>query len=145
MSTTTPEIRGLARRLVALEKAGVASPDCLCVETEKVCEKLRAVISRLVGDAGYASLVSRSLAMAKAEAAWLERLKVRPDGSLQGFEPCGREPGTDPVDDAGCVLITHLLGLLVTFIGPSLTLTLVRAAWPGATFDDAELGIGETQ
>ncbi len=38
--------------------------------------------------------------------------------------------------------MAHLVGLLVTFIGEPLTLTLVRDAWPGATLTGIDSGSG---
>jgi hypothetical protein len=37
--------------------------------------------------------------------------------------------------EASLVLTVHLLNLLVTFIGESLTLHLVRDAWPNVAID----------
>ena len=38
--------------------------------------------------------------------------------------------------EAVAALAAHLLGLLVTFIGESLALRVVREGWPDASFDD---------
>ena len=40
---------------------------------------------------------------------------------------------------AGMVLVTHLLELLVVFIGAPLTLRLVRDKWPEASMDGTDL------
>jgi hypothetical protein len=40
---------------------------------------------------------------------------------------------------AGEVLVAELLGLLVTFIGEGLTLSLVREAWPGVSIEISPL------
>ena len=36
-------------------------------------------------------------------------------------------------------LVAEFLGLIVTFIGPTLTLQLIRQAWPNADFRGCEL------
>jgi len=41
----------------------------------------------------------------------------------------------DEAVNGGAVLVTQLLGLLVTFIGQALTLRLVRELWPDAPFN----------
>ncbi len=46
----------------------------------------------------------------------------------------------DEAEEAGVMLIAHLLGLLATFIGESLMLSLVREAWPELPFDDTNSG-----
>jgi hypothetical protein len=40
------------------------------------------------------------------------------------------------ISDGENALVAQLLGLLVTFIGEPLTLSLVREVWPGAPFND---------
>lgn len=143
MSMGSPEIRDLARRLLALEAAQGRPSDDRPDEAVKVCEKLRAILSRLAGVAGFRSLLSRALALAKAEAPPLGAVKVRADGSLEGFDEVERCQGTGAARDAGVVLVAELLGLLVAFIGQSLTLSLVRAGWPDATLDGMGSSTGE--
>jgi hypothetical protein len=79
----------------------------------------------------------RALALARAQAPALQKLQVGADGSLQG--PAEIEPhlpgGTTGQD--GVILVAHLLELLVTFIGETLTLQLVRDIWPDASINRA--------
>jgi len=143
MSMDSPEIRDLARRLLALEAAQGRPSEDRADEAVKVCEKLRATLSRLAGVAGFRSLLSRALALAKAEVPPLGAVKVRADGSLEGFDEVERCQDAEAARDAGVVLVAALLGLLVAFIGRSLTLGLVRDAWPDATMDGMDSSTGE--
>lgn len=43
-------------------------------------------LSRFTGPAGFLSLLSRALVLAKAEVSSLSVVQVRPDGSLAGFD-----------------------------------------------------------
>lgn len=140
MSTTLPQIKGLARQLVALEAAQGQSSDDRVDEAVKVCEKLRVLISKLVGVAGFGALLSRALALAKAEEPSLGVLRIQPDGSLEGFDEAERAGVSG---EGGVVLVARLLGLLVTFIGQSLTFSLVRDAWPDASWDGTNADTGE--
>ena len=133
MRTTTAAIRDLARRLIASE-AAYGPPDGSVGGTVPACEKLQVSLGKLVGVAGYRSLLSRALAMAKAEAPALDAVRVRPDGSLE--DPDGT--GLTPDAESGVVLVAQLLGLLVTFIGGPLTLRLVSDAWPDVPVDEAD-------
>ena len=135
MNSATPAIRDLARRLIALEAAHDAGSGGGGTEVERACEKLRVSLAKFAGVAGYRSLISRALAMAKAEAPSLEPVQVRLDGSLEGFE--GTEKNHD--SEALVVVLVHLLSLLVTFIGEPLTMGLIRAAWPDAPLDRTQL------
>lgn len=126
MNSATPAIQDLARRLIALEAPRDAVSSGGGSEAERACEKLRVPLAKFAGVAGYRSLISRALAMAKAEAPSLEPVQVRSDGSLEGFDGAAKNHDAE----APVVVLVHLLSLLVTFIGEPLTIGLVRAAWP---------------
>src|SRR5688572_22847237 len=131
MPTPPPAIHQLARQLVAREPAGVRSSGGDAGQGTRACERLRVPLAKLVGTAGVASLTSRALALAKRGSPQLGSLSVGPDGCLMGIDSL---PDSGAADDAnhhaGVVLVAELLGLLVTFIGYPLTLTLVRESWP---------------
>jgi hypothetical protein len=142
MNTATPAIQNLARRLIALEAAGVPS-DGLVAEAVRACEKLRVPLAKLAGVAGFRSLMTRAMALATAEAPWLASVQVRADGSLEGFDADGLYQGAVPSGEPGVVVVAQLLGLLVTFIGEPLTLRIVRDAWPHAPVAGMDAGSGE--
>jgi hypothetical protein len=132
MNTATPAIRDFARRLVALEAARAEPTVTGASEVVRVCDKLRLPLSKLAGEAGFRSLMSRALAIAKAEIPSLVAMQVRADGSLEGLDPTGQGPDVGADEQAGFVVVAQLLGLLVTFIGEPLMLRLVSDAWPDA-------------
>lgn len=132
-----PAMQNLARWLLAHEQCEVNLPVtmvqaavCVCV-----CEKLRGPLATLAGVAGYRALISRALALAKAEVPSLGSVQVREDGSLD--VPLAVEPqrDMDETQKGGAALVAQLLVLLVTFIGEALTMRLVRDAWPDAPFE----------
>jgi hypothetical protein len=140
MSTASPEIQDLARRLLAFEAAHDNSPDGRVDVAVQVIEELRRNIIRFAGVDGFRSLLSRALTLAKAEVPSLNMVHVRGDGSLEGFD--GIEQSQEEAAAAGqarIVLVAHLLELLVTFIGEPLTLRLVRDKWPDASLNEANL------
>ncbi len=132
MSSASPEILELARRLLAYEAARDNSPDAGRDVALRVIEELRLRLIKLAGVDGFRSLLSRAVTLAKAQTASLNTVQVRADGSLEGLD--GIEAG-----EAGAVLVAHLLELLVTFIGASLTLSVVRGKWPDASIDGARV------
>jgi hypothetical protein len=138
MSTIPPAIQDLARRLVASAMVDVGSSDDAALPAVRACERLRPTLTKLVGIEGFASLLSRALALAKRQDSSLAGLRVGDDGALSGQPDRRPEPGASAAPgDGGVALMAELLGLLVTFIGQPLTLSLVRDAWgdvtPGAT------------
>ena len=133
MDAPSASVRKLAQRLLALEAISEsASSDARAHEAVRVCDKLRVSLTRFAGTDGFASLLRRALALARAEVPSLDRVKIRPDFSIEGLEELARNDGTE----AAAALTAHLLGLLVTFIGQPLTLRLVREAWPDASLDE---------
>jgi hypothetical protein len=135
MSTAHPSLHDLARRLLAIEAASAQSSDAHVDEAVRVCEKLRAPLVKFAGLAGFSSLLSRALALAKAEVPALKTVRVRADGVLEGFDEVERTQSSEAPNKEAVVLVAQLLGLLVTFIGNPLTLRLVRDAWPDVSMD----------
>lgn len=130
------EAQNLARRLLAYEADAGKTSELAESATVRVYEKLRWRLCALAGVAGFWSLASRALALARAEAPNLGAVQITADGSLQGLDELDRKPARDE----GAILIAQLLGLLFTFIGGALTLRLVQDAWPDAALDDPDSG-----
>jgi len=97
-------------------------------------------LSALAGVAGFRSLLSRALALARAEAPSLSAVEVGADGSLKGLDELGPQKDKDMSGEGGALLIAQLLGLLLTFIGEGITLRLVQNVWPESAFDDRDSG-----
>ena len=129
----------MARRLLAYEAAHAHRPDGGVNSAVRVLEQLRDHISKLMGALGFSTLLSRALALAKDEVPSLEAVQVRADGSLQGFDQDEQGQDAETTMNRDVVLVAHLLGLLVTFIGAPLTMRLLRDAWPEAPTDGIDL------
>jgi hypothetical protein len=141
--TVAPEMRDLARRLLAYEAAASSLPGAAEAATLRVYAKLRQGLGEFAGVAGFQAFASRALALARTEVPGLNAARVAGDGSLQGLGEHDRpmkndedQAGESPADEGGLVLLARLLGLLVTFLGQALTLSLLRVTWPGAALDD---------
>jgi len=106
----------------------------------RVCEKLRRPLCSVAGVAGFRSLLSRALALARTEAPSLSAVQVGADGSLKGLDELGPQKDQDMSKEGGAILIAQLLGLLLIFIGEGITLRLVQDVWPESAFDDRDSG-----
>jgi hypothetical protein len=115
-----------------VEAASKSATDAHGHEAVRVCEKLRIALTRFAGSDGFRSLLRRALALARAGVPSLQAVKLKPDGTLEGIEVIAVD-ATNGGAEAAVAITTHLLGLLVTFIGEPLTLRLVREAWPDAS------------
>ncbi len=121
------QTRDLALQLLAGE--GIAGNTSQPAEFAAfgVCERLRQPLITLAGVSGFRSLLSRALTLAKAEAPSLTAIQVAADGSLQGLDELRPQVDADQAREAGIILITQLLGLLVRVVGEAMTLQLVTS------------------
>ena len=103
----------------------------------RVCDKLRRPLTTLAGAAGFRSLLARALTLAKQESPVLGAWEVKPDGSLQCLNGEGSQ--------SGVVLISHLIGLMITFIGESLTLRLLHDVWLNLPGSEINFGRNESK
>jgi hypothetical protein len=120
--------REFAQCLIALDARSAAPKST--VPAFQTCARLRPQLAVLMGNAGFTALVGRALSLASAEAQWLEKVHVQPDGTLEA--PATSEIPVEPeqLAEGGGALIIQLLGLLVEFIGEDLTVHLVEQTWP---------------
>ena len=129
----------MARRILAVEAARAKAAHTRVDDAVRVCETLQVPLSRLAGPAGFSSLLSRALALTKAEVPALRVVQVRPDGSLAGFDEIEQLQDAGALEKGRVVLVAHLLGLLATLIGESLTRRLTCDAWPAAAIASPDL------
>ena len=130
-----PESRHLAQRLLTYEAVAGENSEPAESAAFRVCAKLRRPLITLAGVAGFRSLLSRALTLARAEAPSLSAVQVAADGSLKGLDELEPQIGKEQARDEGAILIAQLLGLLLTFVGEGLTLRMVQDVWPEAAFD----------
>ena len=121
------QTRDLAERLLAYENAAGKTSEPAEFAALGVCERLRQPLITLAGVAGFRSLLSRALTLARAEAPGLNAVQVAADGSLQGLDELRPRVDADQAREAGIILITQLLGLLVRVVGEAVTLQLVTS------------------
>jgi hypothetical protein len=123
----SPQTRDLALRLLACETAAGKTSEPSELAAFRVCARLRQPLITLAGVAGFRSLLSRALTLARAEAPSLSAVQIAADGSLQGPDGLRPQGDADETGEAGIILITQLLGLLVRVVGEATTLQLVTS------------------
>ena len=114
-----------AEHLIAEEMSRNASSRSKPTAAFVVIENLAPHFGALMGTTGFRALLSRALALAGAEVAWLCELHVKADGSFEGLNELEAQANTEEISNAGTVLLARLLGLLMTLIGDELTLQLL--------------------
>ena len=118
--------RDLARILVASEAD--ASTTSLHPEpaTVRVYERLRRQLASPVGVDGFHALASRALALAKSQSPRLIAVQITANGALRGLDEVESQTNADEDGETGIILIAHLLGLFLTFLGEATTLRLIE-------------------
>jgi hypothetical protein len=122
MNSPSASIRAWAQRLLAVEAANPPASGVREPEVVRVCEKLRISLTQFIGADGFIALLRRALALARVDVPSLQTTRMTAEGRLEGIEEAGGE--------AAITITAHLLGLLVTFVGESLTRRLMRKALP---------------
>ena len=140
MSHASPKMRHFAKRLTVYERRASSPSGTQTLPAFRVCEKLRAHLATFMGNAGFRELLSCALPRAQAEIPWLGSVRVKADGALEGLEDLNAKRNPDELSEGGIVLVAQLLGLLVAFIGETLTLRFVLEVWPEVPLDDLDFG-----
>ena len=145
MNRATPNLRDFAERLILIDmKDGKSSTPKVRV-VFAVLDKLRPCLVQIVGALGFKGVLSRALASATTDVAWLRAVHIEPDGSLDGANGLDDlEAKVDPQEIAKgrVALIAEFFGLLVELIGERLVLQLVHTAMPNVSKDDLYFGKG---
>ena len=142
MSRASPRMRHFAKRLTVYERRANTPSEINTPPAFQVCEKLRTHLGTFMGAAGFRELLSCALPRAKTEIPWLGAVHVKADGALEGLEELNAKRNPDELFEGGVVLVAQLLGLLVAFIGETLTLRFVREVWPEVPLDNLDFGKG---
>ena len=129
-------MRDFSERLIAHATRENKSSETETPAIFLVVEKLRPNLVTLLGNIGFRALLSRALVLTNSEIAWLRAVHVKADGSLEGLHELEAQLDPEEIAEGRVVLLAQLLGLLVVFIGESLTLRLVRDVWPKLSLDD---------
>lgn len=105
-----------------------------------VTDTLRPHLKLLMGTGGTRQLLVRAITLAKVEVSWLHAVRVTERGELEGFDQI--RSLIDPAEflEGRVILLAQLLGLLVAFIGPTLTSRMVGEFWPQIPFRDRNFG-----
>ncbi len=128
--------REFAGKLLAYVAAAGAAAEPNDFPGFGVCAALRGPLAKFMGAAGVGALLARALALASVEIPWLRQLRVHDDGTLEGEAEIEAKLGPGAIAEGEIALVGHLLGLLVIFIGPSLTLGLLHDIWPDWKIED---------
>lgn len=89
-----------------------------------------------MGRAGSRAVLSRALTLARVEIPWLTGVEIHADDIMENFAGLAVKQEASAATEGSEVLLAHLLGLLVVFIGEVLTLRLLYEIWPDLPKND---------
>lgn len=123
----------LARRALAAEAGDPRSSEDAAEGARRICEKLTAHLSRLVGQAGILTLLSRSLTLTRATFPWIASVGATSDDSRwQPLEVCLAAQEKDTAIEALTLFLVLFIDLLCRLMGDSLVARLLQEIWPAA-------------
>lgn len=128
------DLRQAIQRALTREAGTDADTKTLAAATLRVYDALAGQLAPLIGDGGVRALTARSLHLVQRDFPWLAEAQ-EPDPSKGplaqlGFYMERQEPAV--AAEAATAALAALGGLLETLIGATLTMRVLRAAWPSA-------------
>lgn len=136
MKRASPRLREFAERLMSLGAADATSSAPKPPALFTVIERLRPSLVQVVGALGFSAVLSRALAIAHVDVAWLRAVHVKPDGHWANLDEPTATVGADEIFEGSVVLLAEFVSLLVDLIGERLVLQLVHQAMPAVAKDD---------
>jgi hypothetical protein len=129
-------VRRLALKVLAHHAGPDTGSEALAVAARRAYDDLARVSAQLVGHAGVEALTGRALHLAQQQYPWLvhRREGEQPEGPFAQVIVCLKRQDPAVAAEAAGAVFVILAGLLVTFIGESLTTQLLQKAWPYAFF-----------
>ena len=138
MNRVTPRFRDFAERLISIGETQAKSSASEPPKVFAAIEELRPSLAQVVGPLGFSAVLSRALAIANTDVAWLRAVHVSPDGSLEGLD----ELEAKDIAEGRVVLLAGFVSLLALLIGERLVLQLVQQAMPKVSKSDLYFGEG---
>ena len=142
MNRATPKSRDFAERLISFGVKKTTFSTSNPAAAFIVIDKLRPCLARVVGSLGFSAVLSRALAKATADIAWLSSVHVKPDGSVEGLDDLDAKVDPKEIAEGRFILLAKFISLLVELIGERLVLQLVHQAMPKLSKNDLYFGKG---
>ena len=132
--TDNSAVRELALKVLAHHAGPDTGSEAFAAAARRAYDDLARVSAQLIGHAGVEALTGRALHLAQQQYPWLvhRREGEQPEGPFAQVIVCLKRQDPAVAAEAAGAVFAILAGLLVTFIGESLTTQLLQKAWPYA-------------
>jgi hypothetical protein len=135
-------LRQLAESVLTRTEGARADSTLLGPAARRAYQHLAHLLTPIIGQAGTTALTVRAVHLARREHAWLTPVEnlEQTDEVFEYVAASLERQDPDVALKAGAAVLATLAELLVAFIGESLTMRLLRKAWPDAFSDAGEEG-----
>ena len=142
MSFQTPELRKSAESLILSEDRNQHLHDGAVASFDFI--KLRPPLIGLMGGGGFRMLMANALSRSQRETPWLREVACKSDGSFDGLEQACAKISSDESLKSHVDLLTHIIVMLVNFIGPGMTRAILLDTFPHLKDNDVtSLGMSD--
>jgi hypothetical protein len=128
-----PTVRAWSLRIIEREIAGRDTAADIGAALENAFGRLHRLMSSLVGNVGFAAVMSRAVHVTQPRCPCIEaaELEIGETLRMRGLAAAIERDGADPVVACAAELLGTTLDLLCAFIGEELTLRIIRTGWTG--------------
>lgn len=130
MNGAALKMRTWSQCLIAYEVGAKQSSEKEAPAAFVACEKLSPHLATFMGTTGVHALVSRAHALARGEVSSLEAVSINSEGIPERLSEVEAQFSSRDLAEGRVILLARLLGLLLTFIGESLTRRIMDEVWP---------------
>ena len=120
------------RRMLAREAGTGANAPAIAAAARRLCERFAEQLTPLIGDAGVAAICARSLHLTQRNVPGLApvRASARGDAPFALLQLSLEQQEPAAATEVAVAVLATASELLASFIGESLTTSLLREAWP---------------
>jgi hypothetical protein len=120
------------RRMLAREAGTGADAPAIAAAARRIGERFAKQLNPLIGDAGVAAILARSLHLAQRNVPGLATMRAsdRNEGPFPLLQRSLEQLEPPAATEAAVALLITVSELLASFIGARLTSGLLREAWP---------------
>src|SRR6187549_3362873 len=111
MNRTILPILRFTTHVTKHEMSSIESSEKTYPGSLSICEKLRPQVATLMGNGGFRALLTRALALARAEVPWLHATHVNADGIVDTTDNLGAPVAPSQLVEGTSVVLAHFLGL----------------------------------
>lgn len=130
------QIRRLAALVLERTEDGSEADDTIIARFNFV--GLKPHLISLLGTGGFRMVMANALTQAQREVEWLDGVRSKGNGTFDGLDDAYAKTTHDAFKRGSVIVLTHVLALLVRFIGSDMTLAIIRQSWPQVPTQGAE-------